>query len=280
MVMTYKALFANQHHIDRCLGNSFVPVLETILSFSAASSVGILVDAAAEAGADHLIESNRDGLLTRAIQRLIFATTEKESLVHGDLTSTNIIVDADSDSISVKVLDFSGFSYGPTGFDLGAYLSHLVWYYTAHSSPLVRRKLLGSVRATLEAYKSAFFVQAASAIVENPSLQGINIDEIFRKVLIDATGFLGIQGLSLLLTSKSNQLPLMDLKEMNWGDHRGWNTSVHRRQMMAYTKALEHYAKHDSYKDTISDWSSLIVSILLLDDAALITEHKTEYWDP
>lgn len=156
--------------------------------------------------------------------------------------------------------------------------------YTAHASPSTRRRLLGSVQATLEAYKSAFLIQAASAITENSQLCSVNTDTLFRKILIDATGFLSLLGLSFLATPHRDRLSLSELKEINWGDKKGWELAIRRRQVMFYIRALEQYCKginDAANKDSsLLDWGSVIVSLFLADDISLTSEHKTEYWDP
>jgi hypothetical protein len=158
--------------------------------------------------------------------------------------------------------------------------------YTSHASPSYRRRLLGSVQATLEAYKSAFLIQAASAIVENVSLRDVNTDKLFRKILIDATGFLGLQGLSFLATQHRDRdhFSLSELKEMNWGDKKGWALAIRRRQARLYVRALEQYCSgiNDAEKKdpSLLDWGSVILSLFLADDISLTSEHKTEYWDP
>jgi 5-methylthioribose kinase len=78
------------------------------------------------------------------------------------------------------VVDFEKCFYGPCGLDLGLFLSNYIWYYAAHPSPSSRRSLSSSVSALLEAYKSAFFVQAVGVIRETKI--EVHVEELWNKV--------------------------------------------------------------------------------------------------
>jgi 5-methylthioribose kinase len=119
MTVTYRELFSNRRHVKQLLRDVVAPAFR-LLQFPHIND---------DMNCTYITEANRDGKLIRAVQHLQLAIeTQKESLAHGLLTSNNILVDSSAESVNVKVVDFSGFFYGPSGFDLGTYLSHFIWY--------------------------------------------------------------------------------------------------------------------------------------------------------
>lgn len=119
MTTTYRELFSNQRHVEQLLRDVVAPALQSLQFPHIDDDINCM----------YLAEANRDGKLTKAARGLQLAIeSQKESLAHGSLTSSNILVDSSAESVNVKVVDFSGFFYGPSGFDLGTYLGHFIWY--------------------------------------------------------------------------------------------------------------------------------------------------------
>jgi 5-methylthioribose kinase len=80
-----------------------------------------------------------------------------------------------------KVVDFEKCYYGPSGIDLGIFLSNYLWYYAAHPNPISRRSLSGGASAVIESYKQAFIVQVIGVTQEQHS-ELIDIDSMLNDV--------------------------------------------------------------------------------------------------
>lgn len=80
------------------------------------------------------------------------------------------------------MVDFEKCYFGPAGLDLGLFLSNYLFYYAAHPNPAARRSLSGGASAVLEAYRSAFVVQAMGARREQHQ------DELDLEALLDEVG--------------------------------------------------------------------------------------------
>ncbi len=230
------------------------------------------------------VETIQDAdLVIEAIRTLRTIMLEKkESLVHADLNCANIMVstndwDTDSDVDSkIKVVDFEKFSYGPTGIDLGIYLCNHYWYYAAHTSGQSRRNLQGTTRSVLEAYKSAFYIQAGNA-VEQRNLN-VSVDHVFKSILRDAVGFAGLFSfVRNYVTQEYELLPLCAFREFSFGDSIGWRQAVRKRQLRMSTKLLLKYINSLKKNDAITFNS--FIDVMESDDKYLVTEHFTEFWN-
>ena len=251
-------------------------------------------------------ELDRDVFEALKILHSIFLD-KKESLVHCDLTCNNIMVSQNGDDTSnsdssVKVVDFERFSFGPTGMDLGIYISNHILYYAAHTSTIARRNILSSMKAVIEAYKSAFLVQARYMI----SVRNLTVccETVFEEILIDAAGFAGIFSMfSNLLESERNIFPISDFPEVNWGDSSGWITGVRRRQLRMAGLLLRTFINvtrdgdgdglygvdirtdadtKDAYSMQVKQHQKFsaqdIVYAIIEDDKYLSSESYTEFW--
>ena len=232
-----------------------------------------------------IVEEEEDvGMIKEAIEALRSMMLEKkESLVHANLNCGNIMVstgeiDASSGRDSIlKVVDFEKFSYGPTGIDLGVYLCNHYWYYAAHTSGSSRRNLKSATKSVLDAYKSAFYVQANNALRQK-DLKDVSVDQVFNVILRDAIGFAGLftfmHGCAI---HDSEMLPLRGFREFNFGDREGWKRAVRKRQLRMSIQMLL------KYNEAVKEDSTLTFDhfnhILESDDRHLTTEHFTEFWN-
>ena len=228
---------------------------------------------------DMLGTVNDVNLLLEAITKLrSIMLGKKESLVHADLNCAHVMLSTNDVDTSpgidskVKVVNFEKFSYGPTGIDLGIYLCDHYWYYVAHTSGQARRNLRSATRFVLEAYKSAFYTQADSA-VRRKGLD-ISVDQVFNSILCDAVGFAGL--FSLIRIHKDEVLPVDAFKEFSFGDVEGWGRAVKRRRLRMSIELLLRYieAANEDKLITLNDFHDVLVN----DDSYLATEHFTEFW--
>ena len=252
-------------------------------------------------------QASGSGALTDAVSRLRHTYLgKKESLVHADLHSNNVLVrppgrgdgarrDRD-DRQPFKVVNFEKCACGPAGLDLGMFLASFLWYYPGHSDPSWRRGLAGGVLAVIDAYRQAFKVQitGAGGVARTRSV-AIDVDAILDEVLVDALGFMGLYALFMAVhgsvaagdDAPIEVLPLGGMPELSFGDTAGRLAAVRRRQAAMSVHALLLYLDHTlDANGSDSGWRGCGVSaqsfaaVFAADDKTLQRgmDHATEFW--
>mmetsp|Transcript_19341 Transcript_19341/g.26446 ORF Transcript_19341/g.26446 Transcript_19341/m.26446 type:complete len:391 (-) Transcript_19341:94-1266(-) len=257
------------------------------------------------------LNSDRNQLFTRSITALqqIFLT-KKETLIHGELDSTNILFrqkEDDSDpregaaSLLLKAVDFENCRYGPAGLDLGLFLSCFMSYYVAHALPAPRRNLLSQVAAAIDAYKVAFRIQFSSTWKKDSARTTVTLasstvivpeaEVELNEILIDAVGFAALYLLLVALELPlSKPQPLDGVAVCDWGDRLGRQRSVHRRMVHLAGQLFDLFQQHHDCNDKnlLSDVEQQgyvavmsvekILNAVRTDDTLLLTDHYTEFW--
>lgn len=269
--VAYAQLFGNPDAIESTRRELFLPTIAMLEADSAPAVLGMTKSAVGEMHA-------------AALLLLETFSSSKQALVHGDLLCDNILVRPDmdgSDEARCKLVDFEHFSLGAPGFDLGVYLSNLVFYFVAHSLPPARRALREGIVDTLNAYRSAFRVQLqrqgrrrGAVVTAHDSVEGI-VDGIVR----DALGFACLYPLFALCSAGPRAQAQLDCWSLEatpgyrWGDVAGREASVRRRQLRAVHAGLCTYLSGVSVTTP-----ELFLDILAVDEALLSSEHQTEFW--
>lgn len=99
------------------------------------------------------VVSQKNHHLSHRIQDLIVdLEDERSTIVHGDFSPKNILVDRDED---VYILDFEVAHWGNPTFDLAFLLAHLLCKYHQSSDEEIRGNILSLASSFLEGYRAA-----------------------------------------------------------------------------------------------------------------------------
>jgi 5-methylthioribose kinase len=150
------------------------------------------------------VRLREDGAIKSAVARLRLAyLTKAQSLLHGDLHSGSVMATPDD----TKVIDGEFACVGPTGFDVGNFLAHLViaWFaapFRSGTSADFREKLKGDIVAFWRGFRRRFLELSLSADgdglpqrhfatgdPDRARLLEAYVDDVLR----DAIGFMGVE---------------------------------------------------------------------------------------
>mmetsp|Transcript_25571 Transcript_25571/g.33448 ORF Transcript_25571/g.33448 Transcript_25571/m.33448 type:complete len:474 (+) Transcript_25571:115-1536(+) len=224
VVMAFKDMYKNEEHFKLWDDHLFPPLLDTLNHPEMCKNPDLCED---------LRSLCDDGLLVEAVEQIRKVyLNKKQSLVHADLHSNNILV-TDEGGGSVKVIDFEKFAYGPCGLDLGQFFCNYAWYYACANKKTDKDAMADAVVQFWETYKDTFKENALSKLADDPSRFSFRILE---ETLTDAVGFMGLYMIFLIVACPVEVLDHGDLLDNECKE-------AQKRQLRIASRALKLYIR-------------------------------------
>eukprot|EP01031_Cornospumella_fuschlensis_P034602 gene34603-41900_t len=299
----YLRLFGNTEHRFLWRQRRSLPALQLLQALLAEQPDSELAQPGEGASAERLLAREAAALfrgdeLLRILEGLLRKQeTSQDTLVHGDLSLSNILHQrmspspsspAGGEEVALKVVDFERCCYGSAGQELGVFLSSYLFFLLAHSQPAARRRLQTQALLVLDAYRAAFRLQMLGALRALRSNEGdmdesrdlvVDVDGVVDEILADALGFAGLQLFAqLFLPAPDPALSAAALREYRHYDAQGRERALQRRLVHLLLRLWSLYRDRCA---GITDASTMLQGLqiaLQRDDLLLLTEHQTEFW--